>query len=221
MNKVITFICCCVLFMSCKEAHNNMSKAESACDDTTSVKCWKSEAKEKYPRREEYYFTKGKDTLNFYLRVVHRKDGRIILNMNHSFWCRGNARAALPFVEQIKLVDIYINTYLGNDSVKKIRGVVTRLIYCGDLDAEITKEYYRTRERVPIDSILFKSRIREIIDSVFSPYHLHVDKVKTEKYLLADKTVLKEHNIPVSNYDSFPSQIIEGYPYFRLTVKNP
>ena len=88
MNKVITFICCCVLFMSCKEAHNNMSKAESACDDTTSVKCWKSEAKEKYSRREEYYFTKGKDTLNFYLRVVHRKDGRIILNMNHSFWCR-------------------------------------------------------------------------------------------------------------------------------------
>ena len=191
--------------MSCKEAHNNMSKAESACDDTTSVKCWKSKAKEIYSRREEYYFTKGKDTL---------------ISMNNSF-CRGNARAALPFVEQIKLVDIYIKTHLGNDSVKKIRGVVTRLIYCGDLDAEITKEYYRTRERVPIDSILFKSRIREIIDSVFSPYHLHVDKVKTGKYLLADKTVLKEHNIPVSNYDSFPSQIIEGYPYFRLTVKNP
>ena len=107
------------------------------------------------------------------------------------------------------------------NSVKKIRGVVTRLIYCGDLDAEITKEYYRTRERVPIDSILFKSRIREIIDSVFSPYHLHVNNVNTEKYLLADKTVLKEYNIPVSNYDSLPPKIIEGYPYFRLTVKNP
>ena len=220
MNKVITFICCCVLFMSCKEAHNNISKSESACDDTTSVKCWKSKAKEKYSRREEYYFTKGKDTLNFILGTSTNKDGLITLSMNNSF-CRGNARAALPFVEQIKLVDIYIKTHLGNDSVKKIRGVVTRLIYCGDLDAEITKEYYRTRERVPIDSILFKSRIREFIDSVFSPYHLHVDKVKTEKYLLADKTVLKEHNIPVSNYDSFPSQIIEGYPYFRLTVKNP
>ena len=221
MNKVITFICCCVLFMSCKEAHNNISKSESACDDTTSVKCWKSEAKEKYSRREEYYFAKGKDSVNFYLRVVHRKDGRIILNMNHSFWCRENARAALPFVEQIKLVDVYIKTHLGNDSVGKIAGIVTSSIFCGDLDVEITKEYYRTRERVPIDSILFKSRIREIIDSVFSPYHLHVNNVNTEKYLLADKTVLKEYNIPVSNYDSLPQKIIEGYPYFRLTVKNP
>ncbi len=220
MNKVITFICCCVLFMSCKEAHNNMSKAESACDDTTSVKCWKSKAKEIYSRREEYYFTKGKDTLNFILGTSTNKDGLITLSMNNSF-CRGNARAALPFVEQIKLVDIYINTYLGNDSVKKIRGVVTRLIYCGDLDAEITKEYYRKRGRVGIDPILFKSKIRELVDSVFSPYHLHVDKVKTEKYLLADKTILKEKNIPVSNYDSLPPKIIEGYPYFRLTVKNP
>ena len=196
MNKVITFICCCVLFMSCKEAHNNMSKAESACDDTTSVKCWKSKAKEKYSRREEYYFTKGKDTLNFILGTSTNKDGLITLSMNNSF-CRGN------------------------DSVKKIHGVVTRLIYCGDLDAEITKEYYRKRGRVGIDPILFKSKIRELVDSVFSPYHLHVDKVKTEKYLLADKTILKEKNIPVSNYDSLPQKIIEGYPYFSLTVKIP
>ena len=48
--------------------------------------------------------------------------------MNNSF-CRGNARAALPFVEQIKLVDIYIKTHLGNDSVGKIAGIVTIMIW--------------------------------------------------------------------------------------------
>lgn len=92
------------------------------------------------------------------------------------------------------------------------------LLFAGDIDGELTKKYNDLNGRQSIEPIIYDSRMRTMLDSVLQTYHLCVKDVFVEKYGLVDKSVFKEHAIPLRNYDAMPQKVLQGYVYFNLSM---
>lgn len=217
MNKLMMMftLFSCFFYMSCKEIdRNNISSIKESTNGYI-IHHLKNEQTALYTS-DYYCFTKAKDTINIFLEVITRKDSNSVLKLNYGIPNSQNTRVMIPFPEQIKLLEVFLKGLSKNDSVKKIKSVVLPLLLGGDIDAEITNEYYKTRGRVSLDSIVYRSKMRHILDSTFSPYHIYIEKVFIGKFALIDKSIIKKYNIPVPNDVILPPKLIDGYVSFNM-----
>lgn len=168
-----------------------------------------------YPS-EYYCFVKGQDTINVVLEIVKRRDGQSVLNVNYGNLYGLHTSKMVSFAELTKLIDLFVKQYYTCKSIKKLDSIVLPLLLCGDFNANITYEYNKKDGKVAIDTIIYRDKVRSLLDSVFMPYSLCIESVFVEKYSFVDKSLVKRNNIPVSNYDLLPSKLIDGYTAFKI-----
>lgn len=167
---------------------------------------------------EYFYFSRGREVVGgIALELISFTDGGASLSMVPDYVNQWHLGKIKTYEEQMKLLDMFLKKS-SYRKIKSLRNISMSLLFAGDIDGELTKKYNDLNGRQSIEPIIYDSRMRTMLDSVLQTYHLCVKDVFVEKYGLVDKSVLKEHAIPLRNYDAMPQKVLQGYVYFNLSM---
>lgn len=217
-KKNYILILLCTFIMSCNRAKNtNASMPETINEYIVHLEnCEKTD----FYTSNVYNFTKDGKKQNISLEILKHEDGQFNIFINYRDPSLQNKSYIPSFKEQIKLYRSFIEKHLDEEAVKNIKSITIPLLFAGDINGEISAKYQYFREHVPLDSIVFKSKMKEKIDSVFSPYGLHVGRVYIEKFCLTNKSIIKKYDIHVLDYASMPQNLVDGYACFTFEKRN-
>lgn len=210
-RKIFVFILASLLLYSCNNGKRNSAPvshpANGYCIHRIKTADWDG--------GNNYIFTKGKDTINMTLGVVTRHDKSIGLIIREGINFQKYTKTTVPFAEQMKLLGMFIKEHCKGEKVKQIGVVDISFVLDADVNAEITTQDLNTRGR-KTNAIVYNSRMRQALDSVFSPYNMYVKKVTVGKVCDVDKSIVKEINTYTSNYASLPKTLLQGSVCFSI-----
>lgn len=217
-KKFLYLLLLCIFIMSCNKA----KKIDASMPETINEYRVHLENCEKtdFYTSNVYIFTKDGKKQNINFEILKHESGKINILINYRDPSLQTKSYIPPFEEQIKMLSGFLKKHLNEESVKDIKSITIPLLFAGDINGEITAKYYYFREQVLLDSIVFKSKMNEEIDSVFSHYGLYVGNVYIEKFCLTNKSIIKEYNIQVVDYASMPQNLVDGYARFMLEKRN-
>ena len=156
--------------------------------------------------------------IDFSLYVTAHNNGNISLRTNYRKCAESNATdKKVNFDEQIRIVNSFMKKKFREDKIMRIKSINIPLLFAADINGEVTNKFSCGKEgRGRLEEIVQESKIGQALDSIFFPFGLYVKKVCIEKFYLTSKTIVKEQNIPVSDYAKLPNNLVYGYAGFIL-----
>lgn len=213
-RKIFVFILTSLLLYSC----NNGKKNSAPVSHPANGYCIHRLKTADWDKGDYYIFTKGKDTINMTLSVVTRYDKSIGLIIREGINFQKYTKTTVPLAEQMKLLGMFIKEHCKGEKVKQIGDVDISFVLDADVNAEITTEDLNTRGR-KTNAIVYNSRMRQALDSVFSPYNMYVKKVTVGKVGDVNKSIVKELHTYTSNYASLPKTLLQGPVCFSIAER--
>lgn len=191
-----------------------------------------------YPT-EILFFTQGKDTLNFFVKIrKHQKQNSIIMgvDIDHVFLSSQCASDSSVFVEDRKTFDNYkpiryekqlqlLNRAFGYvidefiRDTKKTIYLDYHMIASGQVVVDITNDYISgaTRGYNKLMNILDTCRLRKDIDNLLSAYRMKTQQIGIVEslYGFVGKNSFTEINCDYSHVN-LPDSILEFYTFLRI-----
>lgn len=220
----------------------NMNENKSSADNTVCgyhVQLADSNKTETYMAKTYWFYTnsdnknmtthnekqvgheKNHHYIDFSLDVTARNNGNVSLRTNYRRFAIPNATdQKVNFGEQIRIVNSFMKKYFKQEKIRRVKSINIPLLFAADINGEVTNKFCSGKGgRGRLEEIVQKSKMGQALDSIFFPYGLCVKKVCIEKFYLTGKSIVKEQNIPASDYAKLPDKLVYGYAGFILAKR--
>lgn len=215
----IGFFMMLTLMFSCGDAKKNKPSA----DDTVCgyyIQLTDSDRTKTHITKTYWFYEKNHRYLDFSLYVTEHNNGHVSLITNYRKYDISNTTdKKVNFDEQISIINSFI-LKKHKEKIMRVKSINIPLLFAADINGEVAKKFCNGKGgRGKLEEIVQKSKMGQALDSIFSPYGLYVKKVCIEKFYLTDKAIVKEQNIPVSDYTKLPNNLVYGSAGFILAKR--
>lgn len=157
--------------------------------------------------------------LDFSLYVTEHNNGHVSLITNYRKYDISNTTdKKVNFDEQVSIINSFIKKT--QRKIMRVKSINIPLLFAADINGEVANKFCNGKGgRGKLEEIVQKSKMGQALDSIFSPYGLYVKKVCIEKFYLTDKAIVKEQNIPVSDYTKLPNNLVYESAGFILAKR--